>query len=485
MVYSDPALWEAAKRAARERLGGHSARAMQLAGQLYRAAGGRYVGRKTQAQQSLTRWTRQDWTTKSGKPSRETGERYLPKRVIEQLSSAEYAATTRAKRKGTKQGKQFVKQPAKIAAKVSRLKAQANPRPRKYASAAEKQAAFRARFPIICVRVEPKTADTIQKIGDASGRTQQETMLSLVKFALTNRDFVNLGLTEHKQLPRMEETRKANPMKRKPTPAQIAARERFAEMARSGAFKKKAKRNPAKKRSSQSNVIMPGDKTVYKRYTIIHPTSGEWFYIVRDGVNIGSARSVAEAKSIIDMLTEGLPNPRKKNPISGQEAGEFRMTVNGKSVTRFFAHDNDPWANSYGFNYRLLSNVVKVGSPVRFTKTRAIVAVDEAADGTPVTETWEIRDLKFYKTNPRASNPIVLIRDSKPSKRKANPQAPSIKRKGARNIAYAVEAKRMLAGGGSQFEMIAGFPTKAQAQDYIDALLKSYPKGLTLRISAA
>jgi len=40
-------------------------------------------------------------------------------------------------------------------------------------------------------------------------------------------------------------------MKRKPTPAQLAARERFAEMARSGAFKRKAKRNPAKKTVSQ------------------------------------------------------------------------------------------------------------------------------------------------------------------------------------------------------------------------------------------
>jgi hypothetical protein len=50
--------------------------------------------------------------------------------------------------------------------------------------------------------------------------------------------------------------RKKNPIKttqakRKPTPAQLAARERFAEMARSGAFKKKAKRNPAKKTVSQ------------------------------------------------------------------------------------------------------------------------------------------------------------------------------------------------------------------------------------------
>ena len=136
--------------------------------------------------------------------------------------------------------------PGALRSKTSRVTIK-NPRPRKYASAAEKQAAFRARFPTICVRVEQKTADTIQKIGDASGRTQQETMLSLVKFALTNRDFVNLGLTEHKQLPRMDETRKANPMKKQPSAAQIAARERFAEMARSGAFtrsKSKRKKNP-------------------------------------------------------------------------------------------------------------------------------------------------------------------------------------------------------------------------------------------------
>jgi len=41
---------------------------------------------------------------------------------------------------------------------------------------------------------------------------------------------------------------KENPtMKRKPTPAQIAARERFAEMARSGAFKRRVRGNPMKK----------------------------------------------------------------------------------------------------------------------------------------------------------------------------------------------------------------------------------------------
>ncbi len=70
------------------------------------------------SQRSLKQWTKQKWRTKSGKPSSKTGERYLPEKAIKSLSSAEYAATSRAKRKGTKAGKQFVKQPKKIAAKT-------------------------------------------------------------------------------------------------------------------------------------------------------------------------------------------------------------------------------------------------------------------------------------------------------------------------------------------------------------------------------
>ena len=70
------------------------------------------------SQRSLKQWTKQKWRTKSGKPSSKTGERYLPEKAIKSLTSAEYAATTRAQRKGTKAGKQFVKQPKKIAAKT-------------------------------------------------------------------------------------------------------------------------------------------------------------------------------------------------------------------------------------------------------------------------------------------------------------------------------------------------------------------------------
>lgn len=69
-------------------------------------------------QQSLKAWTKQKWRTKSGKPSAKTGERYLPEAAIKALTPAEYAATTRAKRKGSKKGKQFVRQPKSISAKT-------------------------------------------------------------------------------------------------------------------------------------------------------------------------------------------------------------------------------------------------------------------------------------------------------------------------------------------------------------------------------
>ena len=73
-------------------------------------------------QQSLKNWTDQKWRTKSGKRSSDTGERYLPESAIKALSPAEYAATTRAKRAGKAAGKQFVKQPPKVAAKTARYR---------------------------------------------------------------------------------------------------------------------------------------------------------------------------------------------------------------------------------------------------------------------------------------------------------------------------------------------------------------------------
>ena len=74
------------------------------------------------SQRSLKRWTKQKWRTKSGQPSGKTGERYLPEKAIKALSPAEYAATTKAKREGTRAGKQFVRQPKSIAKKTARFR---------------------------------------------------------------------------------------------------------------------------------------------------------------------------------------------------------------------------------------------------------------------------------------------------------------------------------------------------------------------------
>ena len=73
-------------------------------------------------QKSLKDWGEQKWRTKSGKPSSKTGERYLPEAAIKALSPQEYAATTRAKREASKQGKQFAKQPKAVAKKTARFR---------------------------------------------------------------------------------------------------------------------------------------------------------------------------------------------------------------------------------------------------------------------------------------------------------------------------------------------------------------------------
>ena len=77
-------------------------------------------------QKSLKKWTKEEWGTKSGKPSTQgpnaTGERYLPKKARESLTASEYAATTKAKREGTAKGKQFVAQPKRIAKKTAKFR---------------------------------------------------------------------------------------------------------------------------------------------------------------------------------------------------------------------------------------------------------------------------------------------------------------------------------------------------------------------------
>ena len=112
-----------------------SARKAQLASLRYKKAGGGYTGSKTKAQKSLSKWTKEKWGTKSGKPSTQgkkaTGERYLPKKARDALTKKEYAATSAKKRKDTKAGKQVSKQPKKIAKKTAKYRRGATGRYRK------------------------------------------------------------------------------------------------------------------------------------------------------------------------------------------------------------------------------------------------------------------------------------------------------------------------------------------------------------------
>ncbi len=125
-VRTHPKLWESVKvevtRGSRGGLPGQwSARKAQIAVALYQQRGGGYVGPKS-PYNALDKWTREDWRTRSGRPSLETGERYLPAAAIAALSPEEYAITSRAKRAGMRHGEQFVPQPKRIAEKVRKYR---------------------------------------------------------------------------------------------------------------------------------------------------------------------------------------------------------------------------------------------------------------------------------------------------------------------------------------------------------------------------
>ena len=124
-IKTNPALWKRiVSRVKSGSRGGDSgewsARKAQLAVALYKKSGGGYQGKKSSSN-SLSKWTKQNWTTSSGKPS--NGKmRYLPKKAWEALSQKEKAATNRAKAEGDRKGKQFVAQPKEIAKKVKRYR---------------------------------------------------------------------------------------------------------------------------------------------------------------------------------------------------------------------------------------------------------------------------------------------------------------------------------------------------------------------------
>jgi hypothetical protein len=131
MAYTKPALRESIKKRILAgtkggKAGQWSARKAQLVAQAYEKAGGGYSGSKTSKQKSLSKWTKEEWGTRSGKPSTQgpkaTGERYLTKKARQSLSAAEYAKTSAKKREDLRKGKQFSKQPKSIAKKAARFR---------------------------------------------------------------------------------------------------------------------------------------------------------------------------------------------------------------------------------------------------------------------------------------------------------------------------------------------------------------------------
>jgi hypothetical protein len=254
---------------------------------------------------------------------------------------------------------------------------------------------------------------TLDSIADEIGYSRNELMQSMVKFGLTNRDWRNEGLTAHKRLPRYQE----NPdmATKPPSPAQLAARERFAEMARSGSLNRK-RQIAAKKRAAnpapKHKTLQHGIDYAIKQFadSMQHwmdegYTFDEAFERVSESSTLGPA-SIKKALAMLGYAT----NPRKK-------------TVSQK-----------------------ISQLVHEGYPQR----QAVA---------------------------------IALNEQRAGKVKRNPQAKSVKSSSTANFAYCVEAKRSLGSAGSVFEMVAGFNTKAQAQDYINAILTSHP-GVTLRIKA-
>ncbi|MBV9749017.1 MAG: hypothetical protein JO157_09395 [Acetobacteraceae bacterium] len=120
---TDPQLWEKVKdEVTKGDKGGNpgqwSARKAQLAVSEYKKEGGGYEGRKT-ADNHLVQWEREEWGTKSGRKSLETGERYLPKTARESLTDEEYRRTTAKKRADARKGKQHSAQPGDVAEKAA------------------------------------------------------------------------------------------------------------------------------------------------------------------------------------------------------------------------------------------------------------------------------------------------------------------------------------------------------------------------------
>lgn len=122
---TDPELWETVKQDITDadkggEPGQWSARKAQMAVQEYKSRGGGYEDDgPDQDDTDLHQWTQEDWGTKSGGHSGDTGERYLPAKVRMILTEDEYARSTEKKQDGSDQ---FVDQPDDVAEKAAKIR---------------------------------------------------------------------------------------------------------------------------------------------------------------------------------------------------------------------------------------------------------------------------------------------------------------------------------------------------------------------------
>lgn len=126
MSHANKELWERIKNKVMAddkggRKGEWSAIKAMIASKEYKKAGGTYIGKKDTSK-GLLKWIGEDWRTKSGKPSLQTGERFLPAKAIQALSAEQYKRTSAIKKRDTKKGKQFSKQPKDIEDIVDRFR---------------------------------------------------------------------------------------------------------------------------------------------------------------------------------------------------------------------------------------------------------------------------------------------------------------------------------------------------------------------------
>ena len=104
MNTNNPQLWQRIKtkitnkETAGTKAGQWSARKAQMAVKEYKKEGGGYTTPKDK-NNSLSKWSNQNWMTKSGLPSSITHERYLPEKAIKALSDKEYKETSKKKKK--------------------------------------------------------------------------------------------------------------------------------------------------------------------------------------------------------------------------------------------------------------------------------------------------------------------------------------------------------------------------------------------------